>query len=106
MRGIFIVFEGPDGTGTTFHSEVLAERLRKAGKRAVILTREQTDGACGKKVRMILTDGIYTDPADLQKCFCDDRAEHVEHVINPALRSGKIVITDRYVTSTLIYGED
>ena len=104
MRGIFIVFEGPDGAGTTFHSEVLAERLRKEGKREVILTREPTDGACGKKVRKILTEGIYTDPADLQKYFCDDRAEHVEHVINPALHAGKIVITDRYVPSTLIYG--
>ena len=105
MRGKFIVFEGPDGAGTTFHSEVLAERLRKEGKREVILTREPTDGACGKKVRKILIEGLYTDPADLQKCFSDDRAEHVEHVINPALRSGKVVITDRYVPSTLIYGE-
>ncbi len=105
MRGLFIVFEGPDGAGTTFHSERLAERLRKEGKREVILTREPTDGACGKKVRKILTEGIYTDPADLQKCFCDDRAEHVEHVIDPALKAGKVVITDRYVPSTLIYGE-
>lgn len=105
MRGLFIVFEGPDGAGTTFHSEVLAERLHKEGKREVVLTREPTDGACGKKVRKILTEGVYIEPADLQKCFSDDRAEHVEHVISPALRSGKVVITDRYIPSTLIYGE-
>lgn len=105
MRGKFIVFEGPDGAGTTFHSETLAERLRKEGEREVILTREPTDGEFGKKVQKFLTEGMYIEPAELQKLFCDDRGEHVERMITPALASGKIVICDRYIPSTLIYGE-
>ncbi|HLD08062.1 MAG TPA: dTMP kinase [Candidatus Peribacterales bacterium] len=104
MRGKFIVFEGPDGSGTTFHSEKLAERLRKEGGN-VILTREPTEGEIGRKVRRVLTEGMYSDPSDLQKMFCDDRAEHVERVIRPAIEAGKIVISDRYIPSTLIYGE-
>jgi len=103
-RGIFIVFEGPDGAGTTYHSEALSNRLRKLG-RDVILTREPTEGEFGKKVRNVLTEGTYESPADLQRLFCDDRAEHVERVIEPAIRAGKIIVCDRYVPSTLIYGE-
>lgn len=98
------MLEGPDGAGTSTHSDALANRIRALGK-DVILTREPTEGECGKKVRKILGEGMYESPDDLQKLFCDDRAEHVERVIEPGIRAGKIIVCDRYVPSTLIYGE-
>ena len=104
MPKFFIVFEGPDGSGTTRHSEWLAERLQKEGKE-VVLTSEPTHGVHGKKVRAAVRGDVEMEPADIQKAFSDDRAEHVEKVIQPALDEGKIVITDRYVPSTLVYGE-
>lgn len=104
MPGFFIVFEGPDGSGTTRHSEWLAERLKNEGKE-IVLTSEPTHGAHGEKVRQAVRGEVEMNPADIQKAFSDDRAEHVEKVIQPALDDGKVVITDRYVPSTLVYGE-
>lgn len=104
MSGAFIVFEGPDGAGTTFHSHKLAERLQREGKEAV-LTFEPSDGKFGKEIRGILEEGIYIDPAELQKLFCEDRRLHLETVIQPALHAGKVVVCDRYVPSTFVYGE-
>ena len=104
MRGSFIVFEGPDGSGTTRHSEFLTERLRSAGF-DVVLTAEPTDGIVGKKIRSIL-NGDSLPPADaVQLLFCADRAEHIAKTIIPAIKEGKVVICDRYTLSTLIYGE-
>ncbi len=104
MSGTFIVFEGPDGAGTTFHSRKLSERLQREGKEA-ILTFEPSDGKFGKEIRGLLEEGIYIDPAELQKLFCDDRRQHLETVIQPALKANKIVVCDRYVPSTFVYGE-
>ncbi len=107
MPGLFIVLEGPDGAGTTTHAALLAERLESEGHE-VVLTMEPTDGEYGKRVRAALTQGAprgAPTPEELQQLFCADRAEHVTKVIQPAVRAGKIVICDRYVPSTLIYGE-
>lgn len=104
MPGFFIVFEGPDGSGTTRHSEWLTERLRSEGKE-VVLTSEPTHGTHGEKVRKAVRGEVEMEPGDIQKAFSDDRAEHVERLIQPALDEGKVVITDRYVPSTLVYGE-
>src|SRR3989344_5388360 len=108
QKGLFIVFEGPDGAGTTTHAKLLAERLRKEGKE-VVLTAEPTEGKFGKEIREALTlkgapRGAPT-PKEIQQLFCSDRAEHVMKVIQPALHAGKIVISDRYIPSTLVYGE-
>lgn len=103
---MFIVFEGPDGAGTTLHSRLLAEKLISEGHR-VILTAEPTDGPIGTWIRTNLrTESAHSplSPQALQLLFCADRAEHIEKVIKPALAEGKIAISDRYTLSTIAYG--
>jgi dTMP kinase len=103
MPGFFIVLDGPDGSGTTTQAEFLAERLRAEGK-DVLLTAEPSSGEIGKGIRHWLKNN--TLPADaLQLLFTADRADHIAKVIAPALAAGRIVVCDRYVPSTLIYGE-
>ena len=110
MPAKFIVFEGPDGAGTTLHSRLLVKRLENEGHK-VLLTAEPTDGPIGKFIREKLKKPVgansYTSlPANaLQLLFTADRAWHLATVIEPALKDGKIVICDRYIPSTLIYGE-
>lgn len=104
MIGRFIVLEGPDGSGTTTHSRILAETLRKEGL-DVVLTAEPTNSPIGKFIREQLKAKSIESPSALQLLFCADRAWHIEKVIKPALAAGKTVISDRYVISTLIYGE-
>lgn len=104
MKGAFIVLEGPDGSGTTTQSALLAERLKKEGH-DVLLTAEPTDSAIGKFIREQLKLKTIPSASALQLLFCADRAAHIETVVKPALKAGKIVISDRYVISTLVYGE-
>jgi dTMP kinase len=103
QKGTFIVLEGPDGSGTTTHAALLAERLRAEGL-DVVQTAEPTDSPIGKCIRGYLasSEGISASP--LQLLFCADRAWHVEMVIRPALAEGKVVVCDRYIPSTLVYG--
>ena len=98
-----IVLEGPDGAGTTRHSKLLAERLIKEGH-DVILTAEPTTGPIGTKIRAMLQGKDAPDAMTIQLLFCADRADHTAQIIRPALDAGKIVITDRYTLSTIVYG--
>ncbi|MCK5015509.1 MAG: dTMP kinase [Candidatus Peribacteraceae bacterium] len=95
--------EGPDGSGTSKHSSLLANRLILNGY-DVILTAEPTDGSIGATIRTLLKGEKTLSPETLQLLFCADRAEHVNKIIQPALNSGKIVISDRYSLSTIVYG--
>ena len=97
------MLEGPDGAGTTTHAAFLAERLKKEG-REVVLTAEPTQGKYGKEIREALRTGSHTSK-DMQELFSRDRADHIATLIEPALAEGKIVISDRYIPSTLVYGE-
>lgn len=103
-KGRFIVLEGPDGSGTTTHAKLLGEALMKEGE-DVLLTAEPTTCPIGKFIRAQLAEKTIPSPTALQLLFCADRAWHIEHVIKPALAAGKTVISDRYVISTLVYGE-
>ncbi|MBI1812874.1 dTMP kinase [Candidatus Peregrinibacteria bacterium] len=103
MPPSFLVLEGPDGSGTTTHSRLLAERLRKEGH-DVLLTAEPTEGPVGRFIRKQLGTSDL-EPNTLQLLFTADRAWHVETIINPALEEGRTVICDRYTLSTLAYGE-
>lgn len=103
-HGTFIVIDGPDGTGTTTHSALLASRLKQEGRRDVVLTAEPSDGAIGTFLREQLRSDTMSADA-LQLLFCADRSDHIERVIRPALASGKVVVTDRYIPSTLAYGQ-
>jgi dTMP kinase len=83
---------------------LLAETLKAQGEE-VVLTAEPTDSPIGKFIREQLQAKSVECPSALQLLFCADRAWHIEKVIKPALAAGKTVISDRYVISTLIYGE-
>jgi len=100
-QGIFIVIEGIDGTGKSTQSKRLAEWFRSRG-REVALSREPTDGPWGKKLRESETTGRLSAEEELE-CFLNDRREHVEMSIKPALAEGKVVILDRYYFSTMAY---
>ena len=104
MKGTFIVLEGPDGSGTTTHAKILAEKFESLGH-DVLLTAEPTNSSIGKFIREQLKLKSIPSASALQLLFCADRAAHIETVIRPALAAGKMVISDRYVISTLVYGE-
>jgi dTMP kinase len=103
-RGIFITFEGLDGCGKSTQLTRLNETLSHRGF-DVVATREPGGSAIGGRIRSILLDSRtagLTSWAELALMFAD-RAQHVEEVIRPALRAGKIVLCDRYTDSTEAY---
>jgi len=102
-NGVFIVFEGLDGSGISTQSQRLETHLRGRGFRTV-LTHEPTESLLGGFINSALRDSWKTSLVSLQLLFCADRAKHLEDEIEPALKKGKIVICDRYFFSTLAYG--
>ena len=103
-RGRFITFEGLDGSGKSTQIAHLAETLTARGL-DVLATREPGGSAIGERIRSILLDSRtagLSPLAELALMFAD-RAQHVEEVIDPALKAGKIVICDRYTDSTEAY---
>ncbi|MBT4119320.1 MAG: dTMP kinase [Candidatus Peribacter sp.] len=103
MDGKFIVFDGPDGSGTTRQCAFLVESLRKSGKK-VLQTAEPTDSKIGQEVRGMLLHDTMPSPDATQLLFCADRANHVSTVLEPALRKGQTIVSDRYCLSTIVYG--
>jgi dTMP kinase len=100
---IFIVFEGLDGAGLSTQAALLAEYLRDTN-REVMLTKEPTASPIGKLIKSALRRNHDFSLFALQLLFAADRAEHLEHEIEPALRAHKIVISDRYILSSLAFG--
>lgn len=103
-RGLFVAFEGGEGAGKSTQARRLDEWLRGQGFEA-ILTHEPGDSVVGQKLRQILLD---PDTGELNSraealLYAADKAEHVERLVKPALARGAVVITDRYVDSTLAY---
>lgn len=103
MTAKFIVFEGPDGSGTTRQTAFLVDSLRKSGK-SILMTSEPTESKVGQDIRKMLQQDTMPTPDSMQLLFCADRANHVSTVIEPALRKGQIVVCDRYSLSTIVYG--
>lgn len=101
--GQFIVFEGPDGAGTTRQSTLFVEKMQSEGKK-VLLTAEPTDSPIGQEIRSILHSETLPSPDAVQLLFCADRANHIATVVEPALRNGTTVVCDRYILSTIVYG--
>jgi dTMP kinase len=103
-RGLFIAFEGPDGSGKSTQARMLAERLRSEG-RPVLESVEPGGTPIGQQIRRILLDPVnkeLTATAELLLMFAA-RAQNVEQWILPALGEGKIVISDRFTDSSLAY---
>jgi dTMP kinase len=109
LAGVFIVLEGGDGAGKTTHAERLAARLRAEGHE-VVLTREPGTTEVGGQIRSLLLSGgpmglAVTAPRAEALLLAADRAHHVATVVRPALERGAVVISERYVDSTLAYQE-
>ncbi len=103
-KGKFIVFEGIDGSGLTTQSRLLADYLEDKAYNIVLTKEPTTDSETGKKIRQILDEQISVGPEELQKLFIEDRKWHLENRILPALKGGKVVISDRYFFSTIAFG--
>ncbi|RLF09317.1 MAG: dTMP kinase [Thermoprotei archaeon] len=101
VKGLLIALEGIDGAGNTTQARLLARWLRRLGL-GVVLTKEPTKGAVGRLIRRRLRRKVR-DPFLDTLLFAADRAEHVASVIDPALQRGLVVVTDRYVESSIAY---
>lgn len=97
---MFIVFEGIDGAGKGTQAKMLAFWLRKKGYE-VFLTKEPTNGEVGKLIKKILKKDEI-NPRSIALLFAADRAEHVDR-IKKELDMGKIVLSERYLLSSLAY---
>src|SRR5581483_11443873 len=101
-RGIFVVLEGGDGSGKSTQAARLVGRLREAG-REVVATREPGATEVGASIRGLVLGGGGIDPRTEALLIAADRAEHVAEVIRPALARGAVVVSDRYIPSSLAY---
>lgn len=104
MSGLFITIEGPDGAGKSSQATLLAEHIRALGK-TVVLTREPGGTRVGEGVRNVLLDLEGEGHTAVSDALLYNAARHhsVIEVIRPALERGDVVISDRYVDSTLAY---
>jgi dTMP kinase len=103
-KGLFISFEGGEGAGKSTQTKLLKEWLEKQGE-TVVLTREPGGTTLGNQIRQILLDnntGVIS-PRSEALMYAADRAHHVYSVIRPALDRGDVVITDRYIDSSIAY---
>lgn len=104
MRGLFITFEGIDGSGKTTQIRLLYDYLVKEGY-SVVLTREPGGTRIGDNIRGLLLDPENREMTDRTEVllYAASRAQHVQEVILPAVESGKIVLCDRFVDASLAY---
>jgi dTMP kinase len=103
-KGCFIALEGGEGAGKSTQARLLAEWLRAEGY-DVLLTHEPGDTEVGRELRRIVLDPATGDISHRTEAllYAADKAEHVDRVVVPALAKGTVVVTDRYVDSTLAY---
>jgi dTMP kinase len=99
---VFVTFEGIDGSGKTTQAELLSKWLENEG-RTVVATREPGGTPLGERVRELLLEGDAMAPWSEAALFVAARSELVERVIGPALAEGSVVISDRYLDSSLAY---
>lgn len=104
MKGLFITFEGPDGSGKTTQIQKLKEHLEHKGYEAV-LTREPGGTEISEKIREIILDKTHTDMDYVAEAllYAASRAQHVAELIQPNLSKGTTVICDRFVDSSIAY---
>ena len=105
MKGYFVSFEGPDGAGkSTVLKEVLAEIGSKL-KPQYLVTREPGGSKIAEKIRDIILDPANEemDAKTEALLYAASRSQHVEEIIRPALKAGKVVFSDRFVDSSLAY---
>lgn len=103
-RGYFISIEGPDGSGKSTQIKLINDYFTGKGF-DVVETREPGGTRISEKIRDIILDKENTEmfPVTEALLYAASRAQHVHEVIEPCIRSGKVVICDRYVDSSIVY---
>lgn len=104
-HGLFITFEGSEGTGKTTQIQRLASSLEKLGRK-VVISREPGGTPLGEDIRHLLKHAVSGEnmvPRTELLLFAASRAQHVDELIKPNLDNGKIVICDRFLDSTTVY---
>src|SRR5262245_43585774 len=104
MAGVFITFEGIDGSGKSTQLRLLVSALQAMGVEPVY-TREPGGTAVGERLRPLLLSSseINVAPATEMFLLAAARAQHVGEIIRPALEAGRLVLSDRYVDSTAAF---
>ncbi len=100
--GLLISFEGGDGVGKTTQIEHLARSLERDGHE-VLVTREPGGTGLGSEIRRLLLHGGHVAPRAEALLYAADRAHHVATRVRPALERGAVVLTDRYLDSSVAY---
>lgn len=103
-KGLYIALEGVDGSGKTTQSDRLIKYFEKKGQSVLQVREPRKEGLIGDIVHKVLTGKIKMSPVALQYLFSTDRVLNHEEVIIPALKSGKVVISDRCFWSAIVYG--
>ncbi|MDD3436537.1 MAG: dTMP kinase [Candidatus Gastranaerophilales bacterium] len=102
-KGLFITFEGIDGCGKTTQMNLLADYLKAKGQ-DVLITREPGAIGLGEKIREILLNYNGEVSSNCEAfLFLADRAQHIDIIVKPAIKAGKIVLCDRHTDSTVAY---
>lgn len=105
-HGLFLTFEGGDAAGKSTQLRMLVEHLtavRGIDSARVLTTREPGGTDLGRSIRELLLHGDHVDPRAEALLYAADRAHHVEQTIRPHLASGGIVLSDRYLDSSVAY---
>jgi dTMP kinase len=102
MEGKLIAIEGGDGCGKSTHARLLASWLQSQGK-PTVLTDEPTDGPIGRIIKHSVRKGPELPVGVEALLFAADRLQHVEEIIEPALKAGKMIVTERYIYSSFAY---
>ena len=100
--GVFLSFEGGDGAGKSTQARLLGDWLTGLG-REVVLTREPGGTELGLLLRDAVLHGDHVDARTEALLYATDRAHHVASLVRPALARGAVVVTDRYLDSSVAY---
>ncbi len=105
MEGLFVTFEGPDGSGKTSVIEAVLKEIEKITQREVLHTREPGGSVISENIRKIILDTDHTemDARTEALLYAASRRQHITEIIRPALSKGKLVLCDRFVDSSLVY---
>lgn len=101
--GLFIVLEGIDGSGTTTQADLLEKRITQETQETAYKTKEPSENPVGKMIRKVLTGKKVVSDESIVYLFAGDRVDHCKEEIEPKLNNENIVISDRYLLSSLTY---
>lgn len=102
--GLYIALEGIDGCGKTTQLEKLSEYFKKQGKEVIVTREPRKSGIIGDLVQKVLTGEVKLPSVALQYLFSADRQANQQDTVLPALKAGKVVISDRVFWSAIVYG--